>query len=129
MNYANPNHRCLYCDEMNEDWDNRRFCGILCEDQFIFHTTPKERERIISDFQKEFSRFAEMEETIKRIEENKKMRDANPNWNAKRKEKERKEREEQNKEKDDAETEAIYKQNDKIAKELGYDSAYHMYGV
>jgi len=26
-------------------------------------------------------------------------------------------------------TEAIYQQHDKIAKELGYDSAYHMYGV
>jgi len=123
MNYANPNHHCLDCDEMNEDWEERRFCSIFCEDKFLFHTTPKERERIISDFQNDLGRFHEKEKTIKRIEENKKIRDANPNWNAKRKEKERKEQEEQKK------TEEAVKHHDKVAKELGYDSAYHMYGV
>jgi len=36
---------------------------------------------------------------------------------------------EEEKRKEEKKTEVIYKQNDKIAKELGYDSAYHMYGV
>ena len=59
---VNPKHHCLKCDKINEDWEEHRFCCAGCEDEFLFHIAPEEREEKLEEFVEKDNLFAAWED-------------------------------------------------------------------